>query len=107
MNQGDWNPGEEPWNAHTAKQVIRRIMMMQGDGALVITRHVSRRMDERDMTMVDLLNILRGGWIDESRTDLHPKTNSWCYRLRTNEMWVEVAFDWPDAIRLVSCGRYR
>jgi len=22
-----------------------------------------------------------------------------------NDMWVEVAFDWPDAIRLVSCGR--
>ncbi|MBW2255211.1 MAG: DUF4258 domain-containing protein [Deltaproteobacteria bacterium] len=101
-----WEPsGDEPWNKHTVMRAIRHILSAQGDTAFIVTRHMQQRLQGRKMSMLDVSNILRGGWLDEARTDWHPKTRSWCYRITTHDMWVEVAFDWPDAIRLVSCGR--
>lgn len=102
-----WLPrGEEPWDETTARQVATRILGMQGDGALIVTRHADQRMVERELTIVDCLNVIRAGRVDGTLTDFHPQTRSWCYRIRTQRMWVEVAFDWPDSMRLVSCGRY-
>lgn len=100
----DWEPhGDEPWSPATVRGAVRRIIASDG-GEVVLTRHARDRFQDRDMSMDDLLNVLASGWCDGTRTSVDPVKGT-SYRYNTNEMWVQIALDWPDAIVIVSCGR--
>lgn len=76
------------------------------DGRVRLTQHARDRMAERNLNMTDIVNVLRGGWLDESRTDY--ERDSWRYRMTTHRMFVVVAttrdFETPT-IRVVTCAR--
>jgi hypothetical protein len=67
-------------------------------------------MHERDISEVDVLNVLRGGWCDEGCTEVDMRGRT-SYRITTNRLYVVVnLLEDPDGIlviTVVNFGRQR
>jgi hypothetical protein len=64
--------------------------------------HAQKQMKARNLTSVDVLNVLRAGNIDD---DPEFENGSWRYRIRTTKITVVFAFREPNKIRIVSAWR--
>lgn len=66
------------------------------------SNHAQKQMRLRNLTSVDVLNVLRGGNIDD---EPEFENGSWRYRIRTTKITVVFAFKDPNKIRIVSAWR--
>ena len=55
-----------------------------------MSKHAREEMAKDDLQEGDILNTLRGGWVEESKAAF--EGNSWRYQIHTNQMVVVVAF---------------
>lgn len=80
---------DEPLDPHQCRELLRRILAKRG--AYRFSRHAEERLEERDMTHVDVVNLARGGHVDCTKTEF--KNGTWRYVIYTPAMCVVVAFD--------------
>jgi hypothetical protein len=73
-------------------EALRRIREIRESGMpYALTEHAVQELERRDMTMLDVTNVLRrGGHVDPPEP--HPKTGNWMYRVHTDLMCVVVEF---------------
>ena len=88
----------EPLDLVAAKRLIRQIL---ATGAVTPSQHALDQLKARDMSMVDVANVLRGG-IVESAEEIR---RTWRYRVRTARMVVVVAFRSETELRIVTGWR--
>ena len=91
----------EPLEAAEAKKRIRHIL--SGAGSVTPSQHALHQLRARDMTMVDVVNVLRGGHV-ESTEEID---GTWRYRVCTPRMVVIVAFRSETELRIVTGWRIR
>ncbi len=91
----------EPLKFAEAKERIRNIL--SGAGSVTPSQHALDQLHARDMTMVDVVNVLRGGYV-ESAEEI---AGTWRYRVCTPRMVVIVAFRAETELRLVTGWRIR
>lgn len=76
----------EPLSVDQAKKVI--LACLGSGGTVSFSAHALREMANEQMTTVDCTNVLRGGVVEPAEWE----RGSWRYRVRTNVMYVVVAF---------------
>lgn len=76
---------QEPLSNHAAKKLIAEILKT---GTVSIDGHAYKAMEDDNLTEIDVQNVLRGGWVEFSEYE----RRSWRYRVRTQRIWVVVAF---------------
>ena len=89
----------EPLSSERAKALIREILK---SGNVSVTRHAEREMRSDDLTLVDCVNVLRGGWVESCELE----KSTWRYRARTNRICVVVAFRSPSCLVIVTAWRF-
>jgi hypothetical protein len=98
---------EEPFDPAAAQGYLRAIL--DGPGMTVFTKRAKAEFLENDMTIVDAVNVLRGGRIVKGV----PAASGWTYRAETARMSVEFSFRGqgrsaaaePDELVLLSVRR--
>jgi hypothetical protein len=60
-------------------------------------------MEKDGLTMVDCINVLRGGWVEPGERE----RGSWRYRVRTARICVVVAFRSESKLAIVTAWRER
>jgi len=81
---------EEPFDPATAQGCVRAIL--DGPGMTVFTKRAKADFLMNDMTIVDAVNVLRGGRIAKGV----PSAAGWTYRAETSRMSVEFSFRGHD-----------
>lgn len=76
---------DEPLKPAAAKRLIREIIQ---SGTVSLSRHAQEEMTKDDLTLVDCVNILRGGAVAPGELE----RGSWRYRVSTPRICVVVAF---------------
>jgi len=89
----------EPLDPAAAKQLIRRIL--SGKGTVTPSQHALDQLTARDMTMVDVANVLRGGFV----AGAEEVSGTWRYRVQTTRMVVIVAFRSETELRVITGWR--
>ena len=77
---------KEPFGPETAQAYIRAIL--DGPGMTVFTKRAKADFLVNGMTIVDAVNVLRGGRIAQGV----PSASGWAYRSETSRMSVEFSF---------------
>ena len=93
---------DEPLDPATARSLVRSIL---AEGTYRFTRHAEKRMEERNMTHTDCLNVLRGGVVRGEYTTF--ENGTWRYRVETPAMAVVVAFRSETSLVVVTPMRLR
>lgn len=75
----------EPFHPTRARQLIRRILT---SGTVSFTKHALTEMAKDGLSAVDCINVLRGGVVEPAEFE----RGTWRYRVRTNRIYVVVAF---------------
>lgn len=88
----------EPFSPPDAKARIRRIL---ADGSISPSKHALEELAKDEMTMVDVVNVLRGGVVEPGELE----RGSYRYRVRTNRMAVVAAFRSETELRIVTGWR--
>ncbi len=88
----------EPLDPPFAKALIRKI---ETDGEVVFSRHVEKQMIARDISIPDVLNVLRAGSVDPAEL----QNGSWRYPVRTARFQVVVAFRSERELVVVTAWR--
>ena len=88
----------EPLSPPEAKRLIREIL---AGGEVVSSRHATKEMDTDDVTMVDCINVLRGGIVEPAEWE----NGTWRYRVHTQRTWVVVAFRSETRLVIVTAWR--
>ena len=70
---------KEPLSPPVARRLIREIL---AGGEVESSGHASRKMEEDDLTMVDCVNVLRGGIVEPAEWE----DGSWRYRVHTQRI---------------------
>lgn len=89
---------EEPLSEVVAKQFIRRILET---GDTRFASHAEQRMQERNLSSVDVVNVLRAGVVAPAEHE----NGSWRYRVRTPRIEVVIAFRSSTSLVVVSAWR--
>ena len=89
---------KEPLSPPEAKRLIREIL---AGGEVVSSGHASREMEKDDLTMVDCVNVLRGGIVEPGEWE----HGSWRYRVHTQRIWVVAAFRSEKRLVIVTAWR--
>ena len=77
----------EPLDAVAARQLIRRIVKT---GTVTFTNpHSMKAMRDDNLVQIDVLNMLRGGWVEEPEYE----NGAWRYQVRTQKIVVVIEFD--------------
>jgi hypothetical protein len=90
----------EPLNPPDARRRIREILV---SGEVVSSRHATQEMANDGLTMVDCINVLRGGVVEPAEWE----HGSWRYRVHTQRIWVVVAFRSETRLVIVTAWRTR
>jgi hypothetical protein len=90
----------EPLAPTRAKQLIAQIM---ASGRTVYSRHAQEEMENDDLISNDVVNVLRGGVVDQPEM----AGGSWRYRVRTHRIVVVVAFASDAELRVVTAWRIK
>lgn len=77
-----------PQKKEDAKKLIRKLI---NDGSFQLSPHAKKERDKDSLTDVDVVNVLRGGIVDEGEYE----NGEWRHRVRTQKIVVVVAFA-PD-----------
>ena len=88
----------EPLDPTAAKRLIQQILK---SGSVTPSQHALDQLKAREMTMVDVANVLRGGYVDGSEE----VNRTWRYRIRTAHMVVVIAFRSESELRIVTGWR--
>lgn len=88
----------EPLTPAEAKALIRQIV---ANGTVAYSTHCKDQMRARNVTMLDVQNVLLGGIVDPAENE----NGSWRYRVRTMKFIVVVAFRSETSIVLVTTMR--
>jgi hypothetical protein len=83
-----------------AKKLIRQILEA---GTVTPSQHALDEMAKDDLTLVDCVNVLRGGVVEPPELE----RGSWRYRVRTARISVVVAFRSEQELRIVTAWRIR
>lgn len=76
----------EPLTSKAAKVRIREVL---SKGKIVYSKpHALQRLNERNLTMLDCENVLRGGSVSEP----YEESGNWRYRVKTQNIEVVVQF---------------
>ncbi len=89
-----------PLSPPDAKRLIRDIL---AGGEVVSSKHASDEMMNDDLTIVDCVNVLRGGVVE--RAELEKGT--WRYRVHTQRIWVVVGFRSVRRLVIVTAWRVK
>jgi hypothetical protein len=89
---------KEPLSSPEARRLIREIL---AGGEVVSSGHAVREMEKDDLTMVDCVNVLRGGIVEPGEFE----NGSWRYRVPTQRIWVVVAFRSEKRLVIVTAWR--
>ena len=81
-----------------AQKLIRKILK---DGQVSWSMHAQEEMKKDDLTMVDCANVLRAGVVEEPEFE----RGTWRYRLRTQKIFVVVAFRSDTELSIVTTWR--
>ena len=92
------NGPNEPLDPPKAKDLIRAILE---SGEVRASNHALDEMAKDDLTMVDCVNILRGGWVEPAEFE----KGTWRYRVRTQRICVVVAFRSEAKLVIVTAWR--
>ncbi len=90
----------EPLNSPEAKRLIGEIL---AGGEVVSSRHARQELEKDNLTMVDCINVLRGGVVEPAEWE----NGTWRYRVRTQRIWVVVAFRSEKRLVIVTAWRTR
>ena len=88
----------EPLNEAQAKRLIRHILE---SGTVSLSDHALEELAKENMTTVDAVNVLRGGVVEPAEFE----RGSWRYRVRTQRMYVVVAFRSEKHLVIVTAWR--
>jgi hypothetical protein len=91
---------DEPLSPPTAKRLIQRIRI---EGTVWTSSHADDEMLKDNLSMMDVNNVLRGGWVEPAEFE----NGSWRYRVCTPRIVVVVAFDSEDTLTVVTAWRVR
>jgi hypothetical protein len=92
----------------TAQEARRILRALLEGGATSWTRHAKKEMVKDGLTVVDVVNVLRGGVVEEPEFE----NGAWRYRVRTDRIIVVCELDGeddmqPDEIVVVTAWRNR
>ncbi len=90
----------EPLSPPEAKRRIQEILV---SGEVVSSRHATQEMAKDGLTIVDCINVLRGGVVEPAEWE----NGSWRYRVHTQRIWVVVAFRSEKRLVIVTAWRTR
>lgn len=91
---------DHPLSPSKAKRLLREL---REQGRILYSKpHALARMRERDITSVDVINVLRGGVVEPGEYE----NGAWRYRVRTNKFCVVVQFLSHEALLVVTVVRY-
>jgi hypothetical protein len=88
----------EPLSNPAARDLVRAIVRA---GNVTPSKHAKERMADHHMSMVDVQNVLSGGWCERAEFE----NGSWRYRITTHRMFVIVAFRSETELRIVTAAR--
>ena len=89
---------KEPLSPPAARRLIREILAV---GEVVSSRHASQEMKKDDLTIVDCVNVLRGGIVEPAEWE----NGSWRYRVHTRHISVVAAFRSEKRLVIVTAWR--
>ena len=90
----------EPLDPLKAKQLIRRIL---AGGGVNFAPHAAKEMSVDGLIESDVISVLRGGLVAFPEFE----NGSWRYRVRTNKIYVVVAFRSESELRIVTVWRIK
>lgn len=91
---------DEPLTPPAARKLIRSIVAA---GNVVFTRHARDEMAKDALTEDDIMNTLRGGWVEPGEWE----NGSWRYRVCTHRIVAVVAFRSESEQVVVTAWRLR
>ncbi len=89
---------KEPLSPPQARRLIQDIL---AGGEVVSSRHATEEMAKDDLTIIDCINVLRGGIVEPAEWE----NDSWRYRVHTQRIWVVVAFRSEKRLVIVTAWR--
>ena len=89
---------KEPLSPPQARRLIQNIL---ADGEVVSSKHATEEMAKDGLTIIDCVNILRGGVVEPAEWE----NGSWRYRVHTQRIWVVVAFRSEKRLVIVTAWR--
>lgn len=89
---------DEPLQPAAAKRLIRGIIQT---GTVSLSKHAQEEMTQDDLSLVDCVNILRGGVVAPGELE----RGSWRYRVSTPRICVVVAFRSDMELVIVTAWR--
>jgi hypothetical protein len=89
---------DEPLSNDDAKRLIRALLVA---GDFTLTGHAKRALADDRLEVGDVLNVLRGGWVEFSE----PVGECWRYRVTTRTMCVVVEFASDAELVVVTAWR--
>lgn len=90
----------EPLDNAKAKRLVGEILK---SGTVSVSGHAEKEMAADDLTIVDVVNVLRGGWVEFSES----VRGTWRYRVRTRQIAVVVAFRSETQLAVVTAWRIK
>ena len=81
-----------------ARRLIRAILVA---GEVVSSRHAADEMARDDLTLVDCINVLRGGIVEPAEWE----RGTWRYRVHARGTWGVVAFRSETRLAVVTAWR--
>lgn len=90
----------EPYAGSRAKRLLGEIMEK---GQLSFSKHAREEMAKDHMQATDVVNVLRAGWVESSEQE----RGTWRYRVKTQRMFVVVAFRGTNSATVVTAWRVK
>jgi len=91
---------DEPLKPSITKRIIRTIL---DDGHLEFSAHALEEMKKDDLSELDIINVLRGGWPGPGELE----RGSWRYQVSTRAITAVVAFRSESWLVVVTAWRER
>lgn len=94
------NMGQDHYTASEARKLIREILE---NGETLFTTHAYEEMYKDRLSEGDLLNVLRGGIVDEAEWE----HGSWRHRVHTQNIYVVVSIESIDEQLVITAWKIR
>ena len=84
-------------------EVRKRVRSILESGLVSPSSHALEEMEKDNLTIVDCVNVLRGGWAEPGEWE----SGTWRYRVRTARICVVIAFRSETKLSIVTAWRER
>ncbi len=91
---------KEPLARYEALKLARKIL---NEGSVVFTSHGAGRADERNLSAVDIKNVIERGVVNNEAEQ--SADGRWAYKIETQKMAVIVGFEDENEMKIVSAWR--